>query len=381
MMFYVAVPLIKNETSQPDSDLRNRGGIRRRRTFGHAAFLFWPYPGCATHHSDISLEAEPEEYKVPVGLCARHQALNEVHPVQREEKPFLVRFLRDPLFHFLVAGIVIYAGFEMVSGPNRGIDATSKQIVVTQGEIEWLRSQWASRWGRDPTDQELENLINGHVREIVFYREALELGLDKDDVVIRRRLGQKLEFLSADLLEPEPPADTELRAYFEENAETYRADDRITLTQLFFNPDERGNATVEDAKAVLAGLQAEPEPTFDPSDLGDRFFLPNSFEQITSRELARQFGSGFADSVFGLDPRVWQGPVLSGFGTHLVFIHDYQAAPKPVFEDVSAQVAADWLQEKREELNQEFTDQLIGLYEVTIEQPDTAVTPNDEAIN
>lgn len=303
--------------------------------------------------------------------------------MQSTEKSLVVRFLRDPLSHFIAAGLLIYLGFAAISGDENRSDDTSKRIVVTQGEIEWLSAQWETKWGRDPTAEELENLIIGHVKEMVFYREALALGLDKEDVVIRRRLGQKLEFLSADLLEPQPPTEEELRAYFEANADKYKLDDRITVTQVFFNPDERGDTTVEDAKAVLAELQAAPDAPRDLRGLGDRFLLPNYFAQISFRELARQFGSGFAEPVFELQPNVWHGPVLSGYGTHLVYIHDIQNAPAPVFDDVSGQVATDWLQAKRQELNTAFTEQLIGLYEVTIEQPNDAekTSPGEKAAN
>ena len=300
--------------------------------------------------------------------------------MQSETTSFWVRFLRDPLFHFLVAGGLIYGGYAVVSDTGNNADDASRQIVVTQGEIEWLTAQWSGRWGRDPTDEELDNLIRGHIKEMVFYREALALGLDKEDVVIRRRLGQKLEFLSADLLEPEPPTEEGLRAYFGENTERYKADDRVTMTHVFFNPDERGNATLDDAAVVLADLQSKPDAPRDTSALGDRFLLPNYFAQVTNRELARQFGSGFADPVFELEPRVWHGPVLSGYGTHLVYIHEYSAAPKPVFEDVSGQVAVDWMEAKRKELNDTFTEQLIGLYEVTIERPDDGAASDPEAI-
>lgn len=301
--------------------------------------------------------------------------------MKSEDKSILAKFLRDPLFHFLIAGAVIYAGFALISEPDQASNTTDKKLVVTRGEIEWLTAQWSANWRRDPTEEELQNLINSHVREMVFYREALELGLDKEDVVIRRRLGQKLEFLSADLLEPDPPTEEELQAYFTANVDNYKLDDRITMTQIFFNPDERGDRTLEDAKALLAELQAAPDAPRDLKGLGDRFLLPNYFSQTSQREIAGQFGSGFAEPVFELEPRVWHGPVLSGYGTHLVYIHDFSVAPDPVFEEVSVQVASDWLNEKREDLKKAFSEQLIGLYDVTIEQPDAAPAQEGEASN
>ena len=130
------------------------------------------------------------------------------------ETSIIARFFRDPLFHFLVVGGLIYGGYYLLEDTEESARGDGKTIVVTQGEIAWLGAQWESRWGRAPSPDELDNMIKEHIRETVLYREALALNLDKEDVVIRRRLGQKLEFLSADLLEPAAPEDAAVEAYF-----------------------------------------------------------------------------------------------------------------------------------------------------------------------
>lgn len=216
---------------------------------------------------------------------------------------------------------------------------------------------------------------------MMLYREALALGLDQEDIVIRRRLGQKLEFLSADLLEPDPPGDGVLRAYFAENIEKYRGDDLITLTHIYFDPDKRGDTTLVDAEELLADLLASPDAPRDTNALGDRFLLPAYFAEVTLQELARQFGTGFAEPVFELEPKLWHGPVLSGYGTHLVYIHRYIAAPEPVFDELAQRLTLDWLDEQRAKLNKEFTEQLIAQYDITVERPASEAASTGEVLN
>jgi len=203
---------------------------------------------------------------------------------------------------------------------------------------------------------------------MILYREAVAMGLDRDDVVIRRRLAQKLEFLTQDLISPEPPAEKELRAYFEANIDRYQQPDLITLTHVFFNPDKRGDQTLVDAENIKEKLQALKQPLRDAEAFGDRFMLLQSYyPEHSEAELAKLFGRGFAQPVFELAAQQWHGPILSGYGTHLVYVHDHQKAEPPEFADVEAQVRQDWENDKREQLNEQYISNLMGRYKVTIE--------------
>jgi hypothetical protein len=285
------------------------------------------------------------------------------------EQTRLGRFLRDPLFHFLIAGAAIYIAYGMVTPADQVAQEDDKTVVVTAGEIEWLTSTWTRTWNRPPTEEELAGVIQQHVRETVLYREAKSMGLDQEDVVIRRRLGQKLEFLTQDMLQPEPPSDAELRAYFDDNIERYRAEDTLTMSQIFFDPDKRGHATLEDAEAEKARLISLQGAPVDIKAIGDDFMLQNYYPQITVLDLSKLFGSGFAEPVFELEPGVWHGPVLSGYGTHLVFIHQKTVQPMPEFEGIMEVVREDWLADKRGELNDQFIEALLDRYTVVIEEP------------
>jgi peptidyl-prolyl cis-trans isomerase C len=193
------------------------------------------------------------------------------------------------------------------------------------------------------------------------------MGLDRDDSVIRRRLAQKLEFLSQDLISPQPPTDDELQGYFAEHLERYQAPDVVTMTHVFIDPDLRGDQTLVDAETIKVELQSLKESPNDAQAYGDSFMLQSYYPERSEAELLKLFGSGFAASVFELEPGQWHGPVLSGYGTHLVYVHDHQKSAPPEFVDVEEQVRQEWESDKREELNEQFVDSMIARYVVIIE--------------
>jgi peptidyl-prolyl cis-trans isomerase C len=276
-----------------------------------------------------------------------------------------MKFLREPLVHFLIIGaalFVVYAFWGQQDTEEQG-----RAINISAGEINWLTDAWEKRWNRPPTEEEQAGLINQYLREMVLYREAVAMGLDKDDSVIRRRLGQKLEFLSQDLITPQPPTEDELQDYFKKHIDRYQKPDFVTMTQVFFDPDLRGDKTLADAEAVKKQLQALKEVPQNTKSYGDSFMLQDYYPERTEAEMSKLFGSGFARSVFELSPEQWHGPVLSGYGTHLVYVHDHQRADPPTFAEAEEQVRQEWESEKREELNEQFVASVIARYDVTIE--------------
>ena len=193
------------------------------------------------------------------------------------------------------------------------------------------------------------------------------MGLDRDDSVIRRRLGQKLEFLSRDLITPQPPTEDELQAYFTEHIDRYQKPDLITMTHVFIDPDLRGDKTLVDAEVIKKQLQELKEPPQNAKDFGDPFMLQSYYPERTEAELLKLFGSVYARTVFELTPQQWHGPVLSGYGTHLVYVHDHQKADPPTFAEAKEQVMQEWDSDKRELLNEQFVASVIARYDVTIE--------------
>ena len=279
-----------------------------------------------------------------------------------------MKLLREPLLHFVLIGAAIYLLYGAFAEPLP--EADDKTIVVTAGEIEWMQTSWQKRWNRPPTDKELDGLVQQYIRETVLYREALTMGLNQHDQVIRRRLAQKLEFLAKDLVSLTPPTDEELQVYFDRHRDRYQVPTLYTFTQVFIDPDKRGDATLGDAAAIKDKLIAEGDAIENPGALGDDFMLQNYYPEKDRLEIQKSFGSGFTESLTGLSPGQWHGPVLSGYGTHLVYVHSVIEPPAPVFADVAERVTQDWRMERSEELNEQFYTTLRDTYTVVIEQPE-----------
>ena len=285
-----------------------------------------------------------------------------------------MRLLREPLVHFLFIGAAIYLAFGLFAEPVE--DLQDDTLVVDAGEIEWMATSWYKRWNRMPTPQELDGLIQQYIRETVLYREALTMGLDKDDVVIRRRLAQKLEFLAQDLAMMTPPTEDELQMYFDEHRDRYRAPMRYTFTQVYLDPDKRGDRTLADAEAIKAALISQPEAIDNAGELGDEFMLQAWYPEKAQIDIQKLFGSGFAESLVELAPEQWQGPVLSGYGTHLVYVHGIIEPPPPEFTAVRDRVKQDWEDERRETMNEQFYARLSDRYTIVIEE----ITPEPEKV-
>lgn len=280
-------------------------------------------------------------------------------------KKSIARLLSQPLLQFLVMGVILYALSVWVWGVD---EVGDEAIVITESDVSQLEEQWRARFYRAPTDEELVNLVQNRVREVALYRHAKEMGLDRNDPTIQRVIIQKLRTLVRGLIELNlSPGDQELRAYFETNKERFQPSDLITFTQIFFDPDERGDTTLADAEIALEQLRSLGEPTEGIEQYGDRFMLQNYYPQKDEVEIRKLLGSGFADSVFKLQPGRWQGPVLSGYGVHLVFVHRHGKAAMPDFETVQDDVRQAWLEDKGNELEEEYFKTVMANYQIVYE--------------
>ena len=270
------------------------------------------------------------------------------------------RIVREPLFQFLLVGAILFVLF--AAAGRESTEDTA--IVIDTDDIRLLSERWAMQWHRSPTDEELRNLVDGLVREEVLYREALALGLDRDDTVVRRRLVQKVEFLIADTVSLEP-ANFELQAYFDANAETYRQPARVSMTHIYLNPDERGASIEEDARRLLESLRAANLERAE--DHGDRFMLGHDYTSASPATLDRDFGTGFGEAVLALPVGEWSGPVRSGYGLHLVRLRDRTESRLLVLEEVRERVLVDYMGERRRQAYEETYERLRQRYDIRIE--------------
>jgi hypothetical protein len=280
------------------------------------------------------------------------------------------------LLHFLVLGTAIFAAYGFVS--KRGSNEPGK-ILISEGQIAAMAEGFARTWRRPPTRDELEGLIKDRVQEEVYCREAMALGLDKDDTVIRRRLRQKMEFVSDDIAALAEPSDEELSTYLKAHADTFGVQRQFTFSQVYLNPERHGENLARDTGQLLAQLQQAGDRA-DVSELGDSFLLEHKFQSLPTSEVVKQFGEKFAAKLSEVSPGQWQGPLESGYGLHLVWISERMEGRLPELAEVRDAVRREWGTARRLESNENFYQELLKRYTVTIERAEPLAAKTVAAI-
>lgn len=271
---------------------------------------------------------------------------------------FLRAAIREPLLHFVLIGAVLFAFTAL-----RQQKQDHAEIRITAGEAAQLAAFWETQAQRKPTAAELRGLIEERIDEEVLAREAVRLGLDRDDVIVRRRLAQKMAFVSDDLAVVTEPAEADLRAYFDAHKDAYTTPDLYALRHVFFNPDRHGMALDTDAQRALQRLTRGA----NANEVGDPFMLPRELADVSRDDIARDFGSAFADAVTTSTAGAWAGPVRSPFGVHLVKLESHTPSSAARFEDVRDRVREMFLAQKQQEANAALRAKLRQQYRIIIE--------------
>ncbi len=284
------------------------------------------------------------------------------------------RLLREPLLHFLIGGALLFVLYGIVGddpafAPDR--------IVVDEKRVASLAATFQRTWLRPPTRGELDGLVRDFVDEEILVREGLALGLDRDDLVIRRRLRQKMEFLHTDLAEQEKPAEAELAAFLSENRERFQEPARLSFRHVFVSPDAGSPAARHRAHELLRKLRAGGSESLVE---GDPTLLPKTMVKASERDVASVFGGGFAGDVLALAGNDWTGPVASSYGLHLVRVDERVPARMPELEQIRRQVEREYETAQRAEANQRFLQELRERYEVEIRMPSVDSAPQLTAV-
>ncbi|HEY5894895.1 MAG TPA: peptidylprolyl isomerase [Chthoniobacterales bacterium] len=295
----------------------------------------------------------------------------------RVQHPPAWRWMREPLLHFLLLGALIF----VVNGwreRRRPAESGIARIEVTAETLAWLSEGFSRQWHRAPDVEELRGLVNDHVREEVLYREALALGLDRNDTIVRRRLAQKMEFLTDDITGAATPDDAALQRFFAENAAHYAKPGRLSFRHVYFNKEKRGAGVEAAAREALGALKKGASD----EALGDPFLHGFEFAERESPEIAALFGSEFAAQIVvvagdsnpgdndghGPSSAHWLGPIASSYGLHLVRV-DAREQPRPVtLDEVRATVARDFSEERRRTANREVFERLRARYEIAVDE-------------
>ncbi|HKV77649.1 MAG TPA: peptidyl-prolyl cis-trans isomerase [Candidatus Sulfotelmatobacter sp.] len=276
------------------------------------------------------------------------------------------KIVRDPLFHFLLLGAAIFAIYGIV---KRHSTDKPGEIVVTAGTVENLVTGFIRTWQRPPTEEELRGLVRDYIREEAAYHEALAMGLDRDDMIVRRRLRQKLEFLSDDLASRTQPSDNDLQAFLWAHPELFQKETLFSFQQIYLNPQIHGRNLKRDESRLLNLLQKIAQQP-DLAVLGDPFLLPQRFQDMSLSDVKKTFGEQFASGLSRLPIDQWQGPVSSSYGAHFIFLSQRSESYLPALADVRDQVRREWLDVKRAEATDRFYEAILRRYTVKIEPPE-----------
>jgi hypothetical protein len=270
-----------------------------------------------------------------------------------------VKLLREPLLHFLLIGLVLF----LVYGRVAPDDADGRRIVVGQAQVDALARQFAAAWNRPPTAEELRGIVDSYVRDEILYREGEALGLGRDDAVIKRRVRQKYEVLSEELLAQDPPTDADLAAYVQEHADEFRRPPVVSFEQVLV---ASAGSAIDPATAVTAVRRAL-EGGADPATVGVPTLLPARGADRPLDLVARDFGAEFANQLEALPVGKWSGPVTSGFGVHLVRIEARTPGAQPSLDEVRPLVVREWENARRKRAREANLAKLRESYEIVVE--------------
>ncbi len=266
--------------------------------------------------------------------------------------------LREPIVHFLIAGALVFA---LMSG--RAPDLGERRIVVNEALVSRLANRWTESFRRAPSQEELDGLIAEYVRDQVYYREALSLGLDQDDEVVMRRMRNKMLALATSDVEAATPGDAELQKLIDKDPARYAAEVTYSFDQLYLGADSPAARTkaAEALKLLQAGQSADRLAQPAP--------IPSAYSQNAASDVAAVFGGPFADGLRGLPLGQWTGPVTSGLGLHMVRVTARSSPAKPELEKVRQQVTNDWHNSARQRAEEAAYRKVLANYDVVIEQP------------
>jgi peptidyl-prolyl cis-trans isomerase C len=290
------------------------------------------------------------------------------------------QWLREPLLQFLLIGLALFA-VQRALPPGRVDQTDRKRIVLTEDDVSQLALMWQAQGHPPPTPEEMLGLLESRIREEVLYREALAMGLDKDDTIVKRRMMQKMDFLAEDLSDLREPRREELKEWFAKNAGRFTVPGRISFRHLYFSFDKHGEKTAAAAAAALKQVAGKPSDSSEAAALADPFMFLDYYGDRPFDYVAKTFGPKFARALFELKAGSWQGPIESGYGWHLVFIDSLTPARLPEFEEVETDVKTVWVDEQRAQFKRKAFEAMRAGYEIVLPKvlanaaPVAAATP------
>ena len=267
--------------------------------------------------------------------------------------------LAEPMLHFLLIGVALFATYQW----RAPVDSGGRTIVITQGVVDDLVTQQVAARGREPSAAELNHLIESYVHDEILYREGVMLGLDRDDLVVKRRVRQKIELIAEEDASTRSPTDADLSAYLAANPARFVQPAAVTFEQVFLGPSTTGPAVVH---AVVVTGEVLRSGT-DPQALGEPTLLPSRMTQTPADLVARDFGDAFAAALVKAPLGEWVGPIGSSVGTHYVRVSERTPAVNPSLGAVRDQVVREWENARRLRARTDAYAKLRGEYDVSVQ--------------
>ncbi len=278
---------------------------------------------------------------------------------------FMRKVLDKPAVHVILLGLIVAAAILITKGPPT-TDA-SRRVVITGADLLQQRAAFMRTWQREPTADELRGSLEQHIRQEVLYREALARGYDQDDLVVRRAMQQKMEFLAASQAMQETPTEEEVEAFFALRQERYRLPAVLSFSQIYLSSDRRGAGAEQAAIDLLAKLRSDNPEADELSTYGDAIMLDTSYAGQTERDVSAAFGEVFAEAVVRLPVGEWQGPVSSGYGLHLVKVIEREESRVPDWKEVAGRVISDMEFEAKAAARDQLYQEIAQNYEVFLD--------------
>jgi peptidyl-prolyl cis-trans isomerase C len=269
----------------------------------------------------------------------------------------LIKILKEPLLHFAVISVFIFILYDVIGQKQEKTD----EITVTLNDINNLKSNWINKWGVSPTEEELNSLIDEHIKEEIFYREALANGLDDNDLMVRRRMAQKIEFILDDNIADKDPTEDDLKNYFEENKSKFIDGKKYSFYQISFLND---SVKAEKTKSVLTSSS----DTSLIKKMNNQTGIPIHFSNKTAEEIDRVFGQNFHDTLSNMQLNQWNGPFQSGYGFHLILVYKITDGTIPDYESVKTRIYESWIQNETKQKRSQMFNELKARYSVKIEK-------------
>jgi len=266
--------------------------------------------------------------------------------------------LKEPLIHFLGVALLVF-GFFWATGADR--DPVDYAISIDERDIARLKSTWVQNFRRSPTEDELHGLIDQQISEEIYYREALRLGLDRNDPVIKRRLFTKMRFLNGEEAASVTPSEAQLQQWLEDHPEKYALSSRYDFEQIYLGQNSEVAAT-----SINKLINRLNRGEITASNISRLISLPATLKKTGTSEIDRQFGAKFALGIAELEVGHWAGPVQSGFGLHLVKITSKIPGKLAELDDVRQSVTNDWRAAQNAEREKTVFEKYRSQYEIKV---------------